>query len=244
MRSGASGGWKACGWRGGLGAAGLMAALSTPGALALLMKPSEALHADGATKTIWRLDQTATIAGHASSVTGEPRVVDSPHGKAVAFDGARDGLFLPVNPLAGWAAFTIEVLLAPAAGGQPEQRFLHLEDEAGSRALLETRQTPEGQWALDTFLLSGQSRLTLLDRDKLHPPGSWYWVALRYDGREMASFVDGRQELAGSVRFPPMKEGQTSLGVRQNKVSWFKGAIREVRFHPSAIPVEALRRQR
>jgi hypothetical protein len=54
--------------------------------------------------------------------------------------------------------------------------------------------------------------------------------------------VDGLQELEGAIEFAPMKSGQTSLGVRLNRASWFKGAIREVRFHPAALAGDALQK--
>ena len=37
-----------------------------------------------------------------------------------------------------------------------------------------------------------------------------------------------------------MLAGKTSLGVRQNLVYWFKGSLREVRFHPVALASAAL----
>lgn len=193
----------------------------------------------GSAPTIWKVDQPTSVAGHKTRVLGAPRVVQGPTGKAVSFDGLRDGVFVPANPLSGWSAFTIEVLLRPDSGGPEEQRFLHVEGqpENGSeaRALLEIRMNPDGQWALDTFLLNGKNRLPLLDRTKLHPAGAWHWVALRYDGQRLASFVNGKHELEGEVVFAPMKAGQISLGVRQNEVYWFKGAIGEVRLHPTAL---------
>lgn len=191
---------------------------------------------------VWQFDQPATVAGCPTEVLGAPQVVENTGGRFVQFDGAHDGLVVPVNPLARLPQFTIEVLVRPEAGGGPEQRFLHVQDEVGNRVLLEIRQTPEGQWALDTFMLSGASRLTLLDRSRTHPAGRWRWVALRYDGHRMTSWVDGRQELQGALEFAPMKSGQTSLGVRLNRVYWFKGAIREVRFHPTALAGEALQK--
>jgi hypothetical protein len=191
---------------------------------------------------VWQFDQPATVAGCPTEVLGAPQVVENTGGRFVQFDGAHDGLIVPVNPLARLPQFTIEVLVRPEAGGGPEQRFLHVQDEVGNRVLLEIRQTPEGQWALDTFMLSGASRLTLLDRSRTHPAGRWRWVALRYDGHRMTSWVDGRQELEGAIEFAPMQSGQTSLGVRLNRASWFKGAIWEVRFHPGALAGDALQK--
>jgi hypothetical protein len=56
----------------------------------------------------------------------------------------------------------------------------------------------------------------------------------------MTHYVDGERELTGEVEFPPMTTGRTSIGVRQNRVSWFKGAIAEVRFTPVALPADQL----
>lgn len=193
--------------------------------------------------TIWHLEKPSEVGGHATTVLGAPMPTDGGSGDALKFDGIRDGVIVPVNPVAGWKEFTVEMLFSPAADGQPEQRVLHFEDNNGSRGLMEIRLTPEGRWALDTFLLSGTNRLTLLDRTKLHPAGKWTWVALRYDGRRMAHFINGEKELDGDLLFAPMGEGQISLGVRLNRVYWFKGSIREVRFTPRALPDSALQRQ-
>src|SRR5205085_2007538 len=110
-----------------------------------------------------------------------------------------------------------------------------------SRVMMETRLIDKN-WALDTFLHSGQSDRALLDRTKLHPADQWTWVALTYaDGKE-TSYINGAKELEGDVTFAPMVEGKISLGVRQNKLYWFKGAIREVRFHPEALAPAKLQR--
>jgi hypothetical protein len=176
-------------------------------------------------------------------VLGAPRVGADTDGPAVWFNGASDGLLVPANPLAGLAQFTIEVLFYPAADGPAEQRFLHVQDGPGSRALIETR-VAGGTWALDTFLSHPASgaKLALLDMTKLHPADRWTWVALVYDGRRMAHYIDGVKELEGEVAFPPMAAGQVSLGVRQNKVYWFKGGIREVRWHATALKAQELQR--
>jgi hypothetical protein len=190
---------------------------------------------------IWKLDQTAAIGGHPATVLGHPSVVTDSEGPALYFNGTNDGLLLPINPLAGLAEFTIEVLFKPASGGPAEQRFLHVQDEPGSRALMEIRLLDTG-WALDTFLysLKTKSQHPLLDRTRLHPADQWTWVALAYAHGHMVHSINGVKELEGDVDFPPTLAGQISLGVRQNKVYWFKGAIREVRFHPVALAGEQL----
>jgi len=42
--------------------------------------------------------------------------------------------------------------------------------------------------------------------------------------------------------FKPQKEGRTSIGVRINQVSWYKGAVRQVRITPRVLmPQEFLK---
>lgn len=165
-------------------------------------------------------------------------------GAGIRFNGTDDGLIVPVNPIAGWRAFTIQVLIDPAPGGAAEQRFLHIEDEHGNRALMEIRLRADGRWCLDTFIQSGGHRLTLIDRSRLHPAGHPAWVALRYDGRQMAHFVNGMEEWADDLKVSPFGAGRTSIGVRMNRVYWFKGVIKEFRFQPRAVPAANLVRLR
>ncbi len=194
----------------------------------------------GAEATVWRLDDLARIGGAQPEVWGKPGIVDG----AVAFDGKADGVIIPANPLAGCTAFTIEVLIRPDEGGGEAQRFFHVQEtrEEGMRVLLETRTDGKGGWWLDTFLRTTESHRTLIDPQRVHATGKWYWVALRYDGKRMAHFVNGAKELEGDVAFGPMSDGKISIGVRQNRVYWFKGAIREVRFSAAALAEGELRR--
>jgi hypothetical protein len=191
---------------------------------------------------VWRIDNTASVGGLTPEVLGAPKTDNGPGGKTLVFDGAHDALVLPSIPIEGWREFTIEVLFNPAADGDAEQRFFHIEDSAMRRGLLELRLTKEGRWSLDTFLLDGPSSKALLDLARQHAAGHWYWVALRYDGKHIASFVNGVPELEGDVTFGPMTTGRTSVGVRLNKVNWFKGAIGEVRFTPAALLPAQLQR--
>jgi hypothetical protein len=197
---------------------------------------------------VWDLDNLKKIDGFEPSVLGTPTLVplsDSSHVLATRFDGKTGGLIIPSNPLAGLSEFTIEILFSPDPDGQPEQRFFHAQDEGGRRALIELRLNKDGGWWLDTFLKPAATEgLTLIDPKKVHPTGQWYWVALRYDGKRMMSFVNAEKELEGEVRFEPMTKGQTSVGVRLNAVYWFKGAIREVRINRVALAPEKLQRFR
>ncbi|MEO7412644.1 MAG: LamG-like jellyroll fold domain-containing protein [Opitutaceae bacterium] len=178
------------------------------------------------------------------TIEGSPKIIRENSGAMAAhFDGKADGFIVPVNPLAGLSQFTIEILFSPAADGAVEQRFFHAEDTAGRRALIELRLNKAGEWWLDTYLkpLAGNG-LPLIDPKKVHPVDKWYWAALRYDGKTMSSFVNGQKELEGELAFEPMGTGQASVGVRLNRVYWFKGAIREVRFHSTAVAPDRLQK--
>ena len=84
--------------------------------------------ARGATE--WQLDNLSRIGGHPVTVVGMPRVVSTPVGRALEFNGVSDGVTVDANPIEGLSQFTIEILFEPAADGQAEQRFLHV---AGDR---------------------------------------------------------------------------------------------------------------
>ncbi|HQZ96711.1 MAG TPA: LamG domain-containing protein [Pyrinomonadaceae bacterium] len=180
---------------------------------------------------IWKVDNIKKIGGHDVEVMGAPKVVKTDRGKAVVFNGMRDGLFISNNPLAGAYRFTIEAVFRPDAGGEKEQRWLHVEDTENveSRAMLETRLNGN-EWFLDTFLKSGDNRMPLFAENFKHQAGRWYHIALVYDGTEMRHYVDGKLELAGKINFKTFGKGITSIGVRQNKVYWFKGAVLKARF--------------
>ncbi len=197
-------------------------------------------------ETIWLLDNQAKIGGHAVTIFGEPALRTEAGAAAIWFDGVQDGLWLRDIPFSGQSQFTIEILFQPAADGPTEQRFFHSEDTQGRRALIETRLDGKGGWWLDTFIVTPAAGpgVTLVDPRCVHPTGRWYWAALRYDGKTMAHFVNGRKEREERVPFEKFGPGQTSLGVRQNKVHWFKGAIREVRFHSRPVADDDLQRVR
>ena len=195
------------------------------------------------TTITWKLENPAEIGGHATKVYGTPQIVTEAGAKALVFNGKSDGVLVPVNPVAGMAQFTIEVLMKPDGTGEEEQRFMHIQDSREGRIMIETRVTKDKQWALDTFLFTDKDHnRPLLDKTMLHPTDQWHWVALVYDGKKMANFVNGEKELEGEVAISPMLAGQMSIGVRQNLVFWYKGAIREVRFHPEALAPTALQR--
>jgi hypothetical protein len=185
----------------------------------------------------WILDNLEWLGGHPVTVLGDPRVVDTPVGKAVQFDGVNDALLLDLHPLAGAKAFTIEVLFRPDEGGLPEQRFLHLQEEGtDDRILLETRLPGGGMWFYDTFVKSGAMNEALFAKDHLHPLGRWHRLASVCDGTTLRHYVDGTLEMEKPAAYTPARAGRMSIGVRINRVHWFKGAIRSIRFTPRALP--------
>lgn len=193
--------------------------------------------ADAAKETVvWNLDNLECIGGHKVSVIGKPRVIETDQGKAIEFNGQEDGLFVAANPLAGLKRFTVEVIFRPAAGGPKEQRFLHFQPEGSEdRVLFETRLTPGGQWFLDTYLQMGEGKFTLYAEEFLHPMGPWYHAAIVVDGKTMRHYVGGKVELAADIQLTSLAAGQTSIGVRFNKVFWYQGAIRQIRITPAVL---------
>lgn len=200
--------------------------------------------ADGSTATeLWRFDTLERIGGHPVTVLGHPQLIDTAAGKAVQFNGVDDALFIDDHPLAGAQTFTWEVIFRPDTGGAPEQRFFHLQErdpstgqDTPARMLFEIRVIGD-RWCLDSFLgadTAANSR-TLIDRSKLHSLDAWHHVAAVYDGREFRNYVDGVEQEASAVPFTPQQAGHSSVGVRINKVYYFKGAIFEARMTRRAL---------
>jgi len=196
------------------------------------------------TPVTWRIDDTSAIGGHRVFVEGAPRVVATSRGNVIEFNGRSDGLVVDANPLRGLTAFTIEAEFAPVVGGavgQTEQRFLHIEEsDTGNRALLELRDLGRGLWTLDTYLKSGAAGVTLIDRERVHPSGRWHVASLVYDGATMTHYVDGRKEVSAGAEFVPLASGRTAIGMRMNRVSWFKGQVSRIRVTPTALPQSQL----
>ncbi|WP_159516983.1 LamG domain-containing protein [Sunxiuqinia indica] len=169
-----------------------------------------------------------------SEIIGTPKLVDSPYGQAVYFDGIDDALFVDSMPLTGLSQFTIEAIFRPDHGGSFEQRFLHFGEPNQARLLFEIR-TTETDWYFDAYLNSGKDNIALIDPNILHPLDQWYHVALVVNKGQLTTYVNHEKELEGEIELVPIISGQTSIGVRQNKVSWFKGAIYNVKITPRQL---------
>ena len=190
----------------------------------------------------WKIKDTNLIGGIRPLVLGTPLTKVEGQDSSIYFNGINDGLIIPTIPIEDWSTFTIEVLFKPDSDGPVAPRFIHFEDTTLDRGTFELRLTKNDHWYLDVFLKNGKTNkgLTLIDSTKLHPAGNWYWAAMVYGDKKMVSYINGQKELEGEIDFPVMSKGNISLGVRLNKVNWFKGQIREIRFHDTALEPKEL----
>ena len=165
---------------------------------------------------------------------GTPAVAENNYGKVLIFNGLSDGVFIDAMPLAGRVQFTVEIIFQPQSGGNFEQRYLHFGEIQGNRLLLELRSV-KTDWYLDAYIKSGVNQCTLIDPKKLHPSDRWYHLACVMDKNKFTTFVNGKKEDEGSLDFTPIESGKTSVGVRQNKTSWFKGSMYKIRITGKAL---------
>jgi len=198
-----------------------------------------------ADSVVWAIDNVQSIAGNTTTVVGAPKVIDTPAGKAVLFNGTGDALFVDDNPLTGLSHFTAEVIFRPDDGGAPAQRFFHISENgaAGNRVLFETRLPGNGVWVQDVFVQSSAAPgVALYAPQFTHPLGVWHNVTAVVDGTHARHYINGVKETEVTLAYAPHMAGQTSIGVRINKMYFFKGAIRLARFTPRALdPAEFLK---
>ncbi|MFL1012550.1 LamG-like jellyroll fold domain-containing protein [Flavisericum labens] len=190
------------------------------------------------TNVTWHVDNLTEIGGSSVQVIGNPQIIETELGKAIEFNGISDGLIVDNNPMAGATAFTVEIIFKPYSGGGTEQRFLHCQQDDNNRILIELRNNNDENWSLDTFIKSGASNQALLDYSYVHSLDNWMHAALVYKNGTMEHYVNGSKELEGHVNYQEVSSGHTSLGVRLNQVSWFKGAIHSVKVTHDALPPE------
>jgi len=201
---------------------------------ALLASPALAARRD---TEIWTFDSLNRIGGLKPDILGAPKLIRSPLGRAVAFDGMDDALFLDRHPLAGAARFTFEALFRPD-GGAFEQRWFHLESDSNppvapgtgtTRILFEIRVVRD-RWYLDAFMRGPGYNHPLIVPERTFPVGRWYHVAQSYDGAVYRSFVDGVPQAEQAMPFVPQGPGKASVGIRMNRVNPFNGAVRQAAF--------------
>jgi hypothetical protein len=183
---------------------------------------------------VWTFDRLDRLGGHPTTVLGSPRVIDTPIGKAIEFDGIDDALFVDVHPLAGAKTFTWEAIFRPD-GGNREQRWFHLQETGSENRMLFEIRVVGDRWLLDSFNFSTTGSGTLMNKNSLHPLGAWYHVAAVYDGKVFSNYVNGVQDGATEVELSPQGSGRSAMGVRINLVYYFKGAIQSARFTRRAL---------
>jgi hypothetical protein len=170
-------------------------------------------------------------------VKGNPQKNNEGCREAVFFDGKRDGIFLDAMPLRGLQQFTIEVIFKPERGGNFEQRFFHCGEIRGNRVLLELRAN-EDEWYFDAFIKVDDQSIAMIEPTFAHPLDRWYRVAFVVNKGDLTTYVNGEKELEAKIDFTPIERGKTSLGVRLNELSWFRGAIEEVCITPKALNLD------
>lgn len=201
-----------------------------------------------AAETVWKFDNLSRIGGLSPMVEGHPRLVDSPVGKAVRFNGKDEALLFPGRPLVGAKTFTIEAIFHPE-GGDFQQRWMHIAEtdpatgqdalpggtsDPNPRFMFEIRVVKD-QWYLDAFINSKAGNKALAFPEKLHPIGPWYAVAQTYDGKTYRSYVNGVLQGEADVPFTPHGPGHVMIGARMNHVNYFRGAVAEARFTDRAL---------
>ncbi|WP_209401856.1 LamG domain-containing protein [Pseudozobellia sp. WGM2] len=170
-------------------------------------------------------------------IHGSPSFVDGPYGNAVYFDGVNDALFLDAMPIDSLKNFTVEMIFNPASGGPFEQRILHMGEVSDDRILLEIRAL-ENDWYFDGFAASGTNKTALIDENFLHPLNEWHHVAFIVTTDSLRTYVNGQLELNEPYSFKPILSGRSSIGVRLNKRSWYKGFVYKIRITSKQLSPE------
>lgn len=183
---------------------------------------------------MWTVDNLTSIGGYSVTLFGNPRVKELPFGKAVEFDGIDDGILVHGYPLNKESSFTAEVVFNPydAFPANREQRFMHVQSptQKGRRFLIELRLNQKKEWFIDTHIQADSTSLTCLAEEFPHPVDQWYHVVFAYADGVARHYVNGVEEMRGTVEYIPVDSASVSLGMRMNAVSFFKGAIHSVAF--------------
>lgn len=191
----------------------------------------------------WQIDTLKGVGGFPTLLVGNPEVIDTPGGLAVLFDGNEDGLQVNANPIFEAESFTMELVLRPDPEGNLEQPCFHMREIGGENSVLLEIHGASDQWFLYSSIQSEGEFQSLAADSLRHSFGTWYHVALVYDGKMMRQYVNGREELSGAIRIVPFERGRTSLGTQMDLMGFFKGAILQARFTSRALgPKELMKR--
>jgi len=172
---------------------------------------------------------------------GYPQIIETALGPAVEFDGVADGAFLDSVPVKGMEEVTVEMIFKPYSNAAFEQRFMHMGAYSGARIMFESRVKEDNTWYFDAFVHLGEKAKSkaLIDENLTHPCDKWYNLTLVAGKEGISSYVNGVLQQSYPLPYEPViNEGATSIGVRQNKVCWFKGAIFKVRVTEGCLKPE------
>ena len=172
-----------------------------------------------------KLNSLQKIGGVDTSVVGRPELVNAGGAAAIFFNGIDSALFIQTNPLKDLKAFTAELVFKPLSGGPFEQRCVHIGEISGPRMLFEIRLWEDG-WALDSYVRSLNGSCVLFDAEKRFAPDEWYHAAMVIDDGRMRHYVNGLLLQEKEFNFDGIEGDKTSIGARQNLVSFFKGNIK------------------
>jgi hypothetical protein len=172
-----------------------------------------------------KMNSLQKIGGVDTSIEGRPELVNADGADAISFNGIDTAISIQINPLKDLKAFTAELLFKPASGGPFEQRCIHIGEISGPRMLFEIRLWEDG-WALDSYVRSSNASCVLFDAEKRFAPDIWYHVAMVIDEGKMRHYVNGLLLQEKEFSFDGIEGDTTSIGARQNLVSFFKGSIK------------------
>lgn len=192
---------------------------------------------------VWELNSLKKIGGHSLQVSGNPQIVNTEYGKAMKFNGIDDKLLVDNNPIGDAKEYTVEVVFKPdpAYDISNAPRFIHFQDPddtLAKRVLIELRITQEKEWYLDGYMLTDAGEKTLVNKTLTHPTGVWIHAALTYKDNTLKTFVNGIQELSGTVTYTEKlinKTGKTSIGGRMDNRNYYCGLIKTLKITRKAL---------
>lgn len=199
---------------------------------------------------VWKINSLKKIGGHSVQVSGNPHIVNTDRGKAMKFDGVDDKLLVDNNPIGDAKEFTVEVIFKPdtAYNISRAPRFIHFQDPddtLAKRVVIELRVTQQNEWYLDGFLLTDAGELPLANKTLTHPISEWAHAAVTYKDNTFKTFVNGIEELSGSVIFTEKlinKNGKVSIGGRMDNRNYYFGLIKTLKITRRALdPKEFIR---
>lgn len=170
-------------------------------------------------------------------ILDSPKAIKTTYGEAAYFDGNEDAIIINEMPLKNIKAFTLEMIFKPDTAAPFEQRIVHIGEVSGDRVLLEIRAVNDS-WYFDGFAASGKNKKALIDSTLTHPLNQWHHVAFVVEPNQLRTYVDTTLELSQKFSFSPIMTGKTSIGMRLNNRSFFKGSIYKIRITPGVVPPE------